>query len=95
MAAWPIKFGAPPSRYALSWSRVLADGRGSEAEWRRYLRMAIGSVDEAKLWCRYADDLGYAQHDDATRWRQDFEEVARMLHGLIAREAQAGQSKSS
>ncbi len=68
---------------------------GSEAEWRRFLRMAIGSVDEAKLWCRYADDLGRVNHGNAAIWRQDFEEVARMLHGLIAREGQADQSKFS
>ena len=68
----------------------LIEGAGrqpwSSAEFRRYLVMALGSADEARLWCRYAEDLGYAAREQAAQWRQDFEEVARMLQGLIARE---------
>ena len=68
----------------------LIEGAGrqpwSSVEFRRYLVMALGSADEARLWCRYADDLGYAAPKQASQWRQDFEEVARMLQGLIARE---------
>ena len=30
---------------------------GSDAEFRRYLSMAMGSADEARLWCDYAADL--------------------------------------
>ena len=56
---------------------------GSDAEFRRYLRMALGSVDEARLWCRYAEDLGYATPDQAAAWRASFEEAARMLQGLL------------
>jgi four helix bundle protein len=69
----------------------LVEGAGrqpwSQSEWRRYLVMALGSADEARMWCRYAEDLGYAAPDQAERWRRDFEEVARMLQGLIARES--------
>jgi four helix bundle protein len=36
---------------------LLAEGAGrqagSDVEFRRYVRMALGSADEAKLWCRY------------------------------------------
>ncbi len=32
--------------------------RGSRVEFRRYLLMALGSADEARVWCRYAEDLG-------------------------------------
>jgi four helix bundle protein len=45
--------------------------------------MALGSADEARLWCRYAEDLGYVTQDQAAAWRDSFREIARMLQGLI------------
>ena len=57
---------------------------GSRAEFERYLVMALGSADEARLWCRYAEDLGYVSVEQAAAWRATFAEVARMLQGLIA-----------
>jgi 23S rRNA-intervening sequence protein len=38
---------------------------GSSHEFARYLAMAIGSAEEAKLWCRYAHDLGYVADETA------------------------------
>ncbi len=66
---------------------LLVEGAGrqseSNTEFRRYVRMAIGSADEAKLWCRYAEDLGYVVPNIAERWRETFTELARMLQGLL------------
>ena len=66
---------------------LLVEGSGRQGEnnteFRRYVRMAIGSADEAKLWCRYAEDLGYVEHDTAESWRATFTELARMLQGLL------------
>ena len=66
---------------------LLAEGAGrqdgSDVEFRRYVRMALGSTEEAKLWCRYVEDLGYAGADVAGRWRAAFAEVGRMLQGLL------------
>ena len=59
--------------------------RTSRGEFRRYLVMALGSADEARLWVRYAEDLGYAAPERAAAWRVSFAEIARMLQGLIAR----------
>jgi four helix bundle protein len=44
--------------------------------------MAIGSGEEAKLWCRYAQDLGYVEVEHAERWRDEFGHIVRMLQGL-------------
>ena len=55
---------------------------GSDAEFRRYVIMAIGSADEARLWCRYAADLGYAEPAQTQAWQSEFAEIARMLSGL-------------
>ena len=66
--------------------------RGSRKEFERYLLMALGSADEARLWCRYAEDLGYATREQAEAWRASFAEVARMLHGLLSRPRQDNAS---
>src|SRR4051794_3608688 len=51
----------------------LVEGAGrqpwSQREFQRYLVMALGSADEARLWCRYAEDLGHAAPEHAAAWR--------------------------
>ncbi len=69
--------------------------RASRGEFRRYLVMALGSADEARLWCRYAEDLGYIENDQSDRWQGAFAEIARMLQGLIARHGKTDQRSSS
>ena len=68
---------------------LLTEGAGrqvnSDTEFRRYVVMALGSVEEAKLWCVYARDLGYAEPHATASWQSGFEEVARMLQGLLKR----------
>ena len=65
---------------------LLAEGSGrqasSDAELRRYAIMALGSANEAMLWCDYVRDLGYAEPDVAQAWIDEFGEIARMLRGL-------------
>ncbi len=55
---------------------------GSDAEFRRYGTMAIGSADEARLWCVYAADLALTPAETASAWREELVEIARMLQGL-------------
>ena len=55
---------------------------GSDAEFRRYVTMAIGSADEARLWCCYAADLDYVPLAISQGWQNELSEIARMLHGL-------------
>ena len=62
---------------------------GSRVEFRRYLTMAVSSADETKLWCRYAQDLGYVEAETAAAWRNALGRIARMLHGLRNREKQS------
>ena len=58
---------------------------GSDAEFRRYVTMAIGSADEARLWCCYAADLGFVEPVQAQVWRDELSDIARMLNGLRGR----------
>jgi four helix bundle protein len=55
---------------------------GSNAEFRRYLSMAMGSADEARLWCEYAADLDYVPRETSLVWQDELSQIARMLHGL-------------
>jgi four helix bundle protein len=55
---------------------------GSNAEFRRYLSMAMGSADEARLWCDYAADLEYVLSETSFAWQDELSQIARMLHGL-------------
>jgi four helix bundle protein len=68
---------------------LIAEGslrqRSSSAEFRRYLVMALGSADETRLWCRYAQDLGYLPAETMAAWQGRYQEIARMLQGLISR----------
>ena len=71
----------------------LAEGfakqRQSPAEYRRVLQMAIGSADEMRVWLRYCHDLGYIDEPTWSRWRDAYQQIARMLTGL--HEAWSGQ----
>ena len=65
----------------------IAEGFGrqsqSKAEFRRFLRMSVGSADEMRVWTRYCLDLGYIDTETWERWRDEYEEIAKMLQGLI------------
>jgi len=61
-----------------------AKQRQSKAEFKRYLLMALGSADEMRLWARYCLDLGYIDETAWRDWRDAYQEVARMLQGLIS-----------
>jgi four helix bundle protein len=56
--------------------------RRSNAEFRRYLLMAIGSADEMQVWLRYCADLEYIDRKTCGEWRDEYRQVARMLQGL-------------
>ena len=63
----------------------------SSAEFRRFILMALGSADEMRLWSRYCLDLGYIDEDCWQVWRDEYQEIAKMLQGLLrkSRERQA------
>ena len=64
----------------------LAEGFGRQAqskvEFKRFIRMSIGSADEMRVWLRYCFDLGYISDTQWKAWRDEYEEIARMLQGL-------------
>ena len=50
-----------------------------------FLRIAIGSCDETRIWLKYAVDLGYLKAEDYERFHESYCEVGRMLTGVIKR----------
>ena len=64
----------------------IAEGYGkrrrSNAEFKRYLLMAIGSADEMQVWLRYCSDLNYIDREACEGWRDEYRQIARMLQGL-------------
>ena len=72
----------------------LAEGFGKQAEsvaeFRRYIRVALGSADEMRVWARYCLDLGYVDEPTRQRWRDEYQEIARMLQGLHRRSGSEG-----
>jgi four helix bundle protein len=56
--------------------------RDSSAEFKRFLVIAIGSCQEMQVWTRYTLDLGYVDEATSSKWRGEYEEIAKMLRGL-------------
>ena len=47
----------------------------SQAEFKRFLLMALGSSDEMQIWSRYVADLGYIDAAQATHWHAEYREI--------------------
>ena len=66
----------------------IAEGFGkqrmSKPEFRRFLGMALGSADEMRVWCRYCLDLGLIDQAQWQLWRDTYQDIAKMLQGLIS-----------
>jgi len=54
----------------------------SVAEFKRFLQMSIGSADEVRVWIRYCHDLDYIDQATWQRWRDEYQEIAKMLQGI-------------
>ncbi len=64
----------------------LAEGMGkqeSPADVKRFLRIAIGSCDETRVWIEFAKDLGYTDEATSKALDEAYQEIGRMLRGLI------------
>ena len=64
----------------------LAEGFAKQSnsanEFKRYIQISTGSADEMRVWIRYCLDLGYIDQDTWRHWRDEYQEIAKMLQGL-------------
>ena len=59
--------------------------RGSTAEFKRYLLIAVGSSDEMQVWLKYCADLDYIDREICEAWRDEYRQIARMLQSLYSK----------
>ena len=73
----------------------IAEGMGkqeSAADVQRYIRMAIGSCDETRVWLEFARDLGYLDATFQQQLESRYQEVGRMLRGVLRRYGEKQQT---
>ena len=72
-------------RAVVSISNNIAEGfdRGSDADFRRFLFIALGSCSEVKSMIYIAHHLSYLSIDDSIQMRKDLTEISRMIKGFI------------
>ena len=70
----------------------IAEGMGkqeSPPDVRRFIRIAMGSCDETRVWLEFARDLGYLKADIQGALEARYQEIGRMLRGVLKRYADA------
>jgi four helix bundle protein len=72
-------------RAVISISNNIAEGfdRGSDADFRRFLFIALGSCSEVKSMIYIAHHLSYLSIVDSIQMRKDLTEISRMIKGFI------------
>lgn len=55
----------------------------SKLEFKRFIRMSLGSTEEMKVWLDYCKDLGYIDEPQHTQWHEAYIEIAKMLQGML------------
>lgn len=82
--AWPLRDQL--LRAAISVPSNIAEGagRGSDADFNRFLYHALGSLNEVEYDLLLARDLGFLKASEHSRLCEQIEEVRRMLSGLMA-----------
>ena len=73
-------------RAATSIPLNIAEGyakRESQAEFKRYLMMALGSSDEMQVLLNFVKDLGYINTETYEKSREIYKEIAKMLNSMV------------
>ena len=66
----------------------IAEGMGKQESAKdvcRFIRMAIGSCDESRVWLEFARDLGYMGESEQMVYDLRYREIGRMLRGIQKR----------
>jgi len=64
----------------------IAEGMGrqeSKADVKHFIRIAIGSCDETRVWLEFTRDLGYMSEERSQFLDNSYQEIGRMLRGII------------
>ncbi len=77
---------------------LIAEGFGRKdtlIEFRRYLRMAHGSVQETKVWLEFAKALGFLPKDTCQELWNGYDRLGRRLYRMIGTWSKVGPSPVS
>ena len=83
-------------RASLSIPMNIAEGYGkkdSQADFRRFLKMALGSANEMQVLLDFSKDVGYIQTETHAKAIAEYEEICKMLSKFIQSSAQALQKR--
>ena len=73
-------------RASLSIPMNIAEGYGkkeNQADFRRFLRMALGSANEMQVLLDFSKDVGYLQPQTHAKAIAEYEEICKMLSKFI------------
>ena len=73
-------------RAATSIPLNIAEGyakKESQAEFKRYLMIALGSSDEIQVLLDFVKDLGYIDLETQQKAREIYKEIAKMLNKMV------------
>ena len=73
-------------RAATSIPLNIAEGyakKESQAEFKRYLMIALGSSDEMQVLLDFVKDLGYIDLETQQKAREVYKEIAKMLNKMV------------
>ena len=66
-----------PANIVEGWAK-----RASTPEFKRYLQVAIGSCDEARMWLELSKDEGSVSEESCTALKGRYNRIGAMLQGL-------------
>lgn len=74
----------------------IAEGWGrktSIAEFKRYLRMALGEIQETKYWVEFSTEVGLWSREEGRRWWRRYDELAAQTYRAVENWKEVGFSK--
>jgi four helix bundle protein len=54
----------------------------SNAEYKRFINIALGSSNEMLVWLEYIEKLGYVEPQKIAGWKEEYSIICRMLKAL-------------
>jgi len=75
----------------------IVEGMGKQdtpADVRRFIKIALGSCDETRVWLRFSKDLGYLDDTQHQQLEARYQEIGRMLQGVLKRYQDASVVRS-
>ena len=60
-------------------------GRKSRVDFKRFLRISLGSLNEVKTQLFLCSKLGYLSEEDQSKLYQLAEEISKMVHSILSR----------